>query len=147
MHFLTSTYDDYSNVYPSEPYTNGHESLPPEFFLFLFLFSVAMYALSSWLMAKIFEKTGVAGWKAWVPFYNSAVLLKIGDQSPWWILASFVPVVSIVASVFMIMAVNNINNGFGRGAGSTVLYVFLPIVWLFMLALGSDRWQRRPVHA
>jgi hypothetical protein len=58
-----------------------------------------------------------------------------------------IPLVNIVAAIFMIIAVHNINLKFGRGAGSTVLYVFLPFVWSLIVGLGPDRWKAQPVNA
>lgn len=64
-----------------------------------------MSSRHGWLLGKIFKKAGVEAWKAWVPGYNSYILLELGGQSGWWTLAMFVPLVNIVASVFMVMAV------------------------------------------
>jgi hypothetical protein len=56
--------------------------------LFLLLF-VVYYVLSAFFMMKIFDKAGVQGkWRAWVPVYNSMIMGKLGDLSPWVVLGA-----------------------------------------------------------
>lgn len=114
----------------------------------VFVLSLALYALSSWSLSKVFEKAGVEGWKAWIPVYNYIIIFKLGDQNPLLLLTALIPIAgSIVAGVFSIMAVHRINVKFGRGGGSTVLYVFFPFIWLLIIGLGPDQWRAPPVYA
>jgi len=108
---------------------------------------LAIYALTSWTLGKMFQKAGIEAWKAWVPIYNLIILFKMGDQNPLFVLFMFVPVASIVGTVFMIIAVHNINLKLGRGGGSTALYVFLPFVWMLIVGFGPDRWRAPRVIA
>lgn len=102
------------------------------------------YALSSWMLARIFRKAGVAQWKAWVPVYNLWILLEMGGQAGWWAVLSFVPVINIAALVFSCIAVYHLDAGFGKpGAGWLLLYIFVPIVWLIILAFDSSHWEPR----
>ncbi|GGB14409.1 signal peptidase I [Puia dinghuensis] len=41
---------------------------------------------------KLFEKAGVPGWKAFVPFYNTWVMLTIAGRPRHWVFWQFVPV-------------------------------------------------------
>jgi hypothetical protein len=115
------------------------------FFGFLAVYVVvfaASYVLSSWMLSRIFRKAGVEPWKAWVPFYNVWVLLEMGGQPGWWAILSLVPVASIAALVFLCIAIYHVDAGFGKpDAGWLVLYIFLPCVWLIILAFDDSRWD------
>lgn len=104
-----------------------------------------VYVITAWLLGRVFQKAGVEAWKAWVPFYNSYVLFELGGQSGWWTLAMFVPVLNIVAIVFMVMAVHQINLKFGKDVGFTVLYFFFPVIWTAILAFDGSQWNPRRV--
>lgn len=41
---------------------------------------------------KMFEKAGVAGWKAFLPFYNTWVMLTLAERPRHWVFWQFVPV-------------------------------------------------------
>jgi hypothetical protein len=102
------------------------------------------YALTAWLLSRVFRKAGVERWKAWVPVYNTWVLLELGGQSGWLALLVLVPGANVVAAVFAYIAIYHIDFGFGKpGAGWLVLYIFLPIVWLAILAFDSSHWDPR----
>lgn len=111
---------------------------------FLMLCAALAYVLNGIFLSKIFAKTGAEGWPAWVPIYNSWRLLEIGGQAGWLSLLSLVPGGSIVTLVFIIIAVNTINQGFGKTTGWTVLYFFLPLVWGAYLAYGRTEPWRAP---
>ena len=100
------------------------------------------YALFSWMLARIFRKAGVEPWKAWVPVYNLWVLLEMGGQAGWWAVLTLVPVANVAALVFFCIAIYHLDAGFGKpGAGWLVLYLFLPVVWMIILAFDDSRWD------
>ena len=43
-------------------------------------------------------------WFGWVPILSSWAILKAGDQSPWWIIGLFIPIVNLGAIIFLIIA-------------------------------------------
>lgn len=137
------TYTETPPSYSEEEYANMLLTFDiiSSYGIALLIIGVVLYALNAWLLGKVFQKAGEAGWKAWIPFYSSVILLKMGNQNPWWVLAAFIPVVGIVTIVFMIIAAHSISLKFNRGAGFTVLFVFLPFVWYAILGLGPDRWN------
>lgn len=90
-------------------------------------------------LSAVFAKAGESRWKAWVPIVNSWTLYELGGQGGWWVLLSFLPVLDVIAFVFLIIAIHNVNLRFGRGAGSTVLAVFLFPIWASVLGWGSAR--------
>src|SRR6187200_26343 len=55
----------------------------------IFIFGIAFYVIGSFFLMRVFEKAGVQGkWRAWVPVYQSMVLAKLGDLSPWVMLGA-----------------------------------------------------------
>ncbi|SIR68933.1 DUF5684 domain-containing protein [Microbacterium sp. RURRCA19A] len=121
--------------------------------LFLFLFAIVGYVISAFLLSKVFEKAGVQGkWRAWVPIYNYLVLAKLGDFSPWVILAlvvaSAIPVLQYLSGialfVALIMIAYRVNAKFGRDWPILLLFILGPLgqwIWLGILAFGSNAWN------
>ena len=121
--------------------------------LFGFLFAIVGYLISAFLLSKVFEKAGVQGkWRAWVPVYNYLVLAKLGDLSPWVILAlvvaSVIPILQYLSGlalfVAMIMVAYRVNAKFGREWPILLLFILGPLgqwIWLGILAFGSNPWN------
>lgn len=106
------------------------------------IFAAASYLIVSWFLMRIFRKAGVDGWKAWVPFYNSWVFLELGGQQGWLVLLHLIPGVGIVSTIFSYIASYHIGASFSKpGGGWVVLYIFLPVIWLAILAFDSSRWN------
>lgn len=105
------------------------------------LISLAMYALFSYFTSLIFKKAGVKQWKAWVPIYNSYVLLQIGGQPGWWAFLAFIPVVNIASVVFMYIAMYNVGLKLQKSGAFLLLALFLSPVWIIILAFDSSRWN------
>jgi hypothetical protein len=123
-------------------------------FTFIFLFAIAGYIITSFFLMKIFEKAGVQGkWRAWVPIYNYMIFSKLGDLSPWLILIAFgatillgwVPVigwiVSILPLVVLLLAAWRVGLKLQKEAVWLILFFFLSIVWLGILAFDKSRWN------
>jgi len=119
-----------------------------------FLFAVAAYIIGSWFLMKIFEKAGVQGkWRAWVPFYNTLIFVKLGDLNPWWLLIlwggtvvlGWVPVlgwlIGLAAFLYSLAAAWRIGLKLQKEAVWLVLYFFLAIVWLGINAFDRSRWN------
>ena len=134
-------------MFPTETQANPGDVFAvfmPLIFLYgmLFLYAIATYVLMAIFLSKVFVKTGNEGWPAWVPVYNSWRTLEIVGFPGWIALLAFVPLGNIVTLVYLIMAVNRINKGFGRSVGWTVLYVFLPLIWGAILGYGrTEPWR------
>ena len=122
--------------------------------VFWFIFAIGAYILSSIFLMKIFEKAGVQGkWRAWVPVYNFMVFSKLGDLSPWLILIAigasivlgWIPVigsiVGIAAFVVTLLAAWRVGLKLQKEAVWLILYFFLSIVWLGILAFDKSRWN------
>lgn len=106
--------------------------------LFIFLAVYAVYAI---LLGLVFKKAGVSQGIAWVPIYNNWKTLEIGGQQGFWAVLSLMPIVSLASLVFMYIAFHNINKKLGYDGGMTALAVFLPFIWLLVLALGNNTWN------
>lgn len=61
----------------------------------LFIFIIISLVASLVGLMKIFEKAGQAGWKAFIPFYNAFVWLKIIEKPKWWLIFTFLPFINV----------------------------------------------------
>jgi hypothetical protein len=95
---------------------------------------LGLYAWYGFALSRLFPKLGVAAWKGWVPILNEAEILGSGGVARWNIVFSFIPVVQLYGIYFKAIAVHSIGEQFGKGAGHTVLGVFIPPVWATLLA-------------
>ncbi|WP_164478167.1 large exoprotein [Microbacterium sp. ABRD28] len=123
----------------------------------LLIFALAGYLISAFFLMKIFEKAGVEGkWRAWVPVYNTLVLAKLGDLSPWVMLGAVVgsailsqiPVIGWILSLVAIAVGVIVGWRVGLKLGKDWPYLLLwlipgvgTLIWLGILAFSSDRWN------
>lgn len=114
--------------------------------LFALVFGIAIYVIFALLMGRIFKKAGIESWKAWVPVYNNWVLLELGGQQGFWAVLALIPVVNIVAAVFMYIAMYNIGLKLGKDGAFVLLAIFVPVVWLIWLAVDSSTWKGKPAQ-
>jgi len=122
-------------------------------YFFAFLFSIVGYLITAFLLMRVFDRAGVQGkWRAWVPIYNSMVLAKLGDVTPWaivvLIVANVVPIVNIftgLASLALVVMISlRVNAKFGREWPFLLLFLLGPlgfIIWLGILAFSGNRWN------
>jgi hypothetical protein len=111
-------------------------------------FSLLSYAISSFLLSRIFKKAGIEAWKAWVPFLNIWMFLEIGKQKGWYLLLNFIPVVgSLIFFVFYIMAAYNIGKSLGKDGVFVLLAVFLMPIWYIWLAFDKSTWEGQAATA
>jgi len=111
------------------------------------IFAVGLYVLISVPLAALFKKAGIEPWKAWVPYYSTFTWLELGGQSGWWVLASVVPGAGIVVSILLFIGMWSTGKAFGKDVGMLVLGILLPVVWLFILGFGSDKYQPERIAA
>ncbi|HAM26105.1 MAG TPA: hypothetical protein DCP11_05185 [Microbacteriaceae bacterium] len=112
-------------------------------FVLVYLVVIAgVYALVAWMLSRVFQKAGVVAWKAWVPVFNYWVFFEMGGQLGWIALLGIVPGVNIVAVVFACIAAWHVGSAFQKpGAGWLLLYIFLPVVWIAIVAFDSSKWE------
>jgi len=108
-------------------------SLIGAFFMdILVLFFVIMLE-AQW---KIFKKAGKEGWAAFVPIYNTFVMLDIIGKPGIWFLFLCIPFVNII---FAIMVVNGLAKRFSKGAEYTLGLLFLPFIFYPLLGLSHEQ--------
>jgi signal peptidase I len=66
---------------------------------------LAIYLLTMVLLYgglyKLFEKAGVPGWKALIPFYNYFVWVKITGRPRWWFYVSLIPIINMIVLLLL----------------------------------------------
>ncbi|MCV6629052.1 MAG: DUF5684 domain-containing protein, partial [Flavobacteriaceae bacterium] len=86
---------------------------------------------------KIYTKAGQKGWQALIPIYRFLVWLKIIKKPEYWILLLFLPIVSIVYSIWM---VNLLAKRFGKNESYTLGLLFLPFIFYPRLGFGPEEY-------
>ncbi|MDB9343349.1 DUF5684 domain-containing protein [Nodularia spumigena] len=98
-----------------------------------------MYLFGSYCFYKIYEKLGAKNaWFAWIPCLSTWIMYKEGDQSPWWIIGFFIPIVNFVAEIFLLLALIKIVQKLGKNPW-LILLMIVPLVnfvVLYNLAFG-----------
>ena len=103
--------------------------------------SIAVYVVTALGLSRMFGKAGLEGWRAWIPVLNTITFLELGGYRALWVIALLIPGVNIVGAVILCLALNNINRGFGRGGGFTVLGILVSPVWVLILGFGKATWN------
>jgi len=91
---------------------------------------------------KLFAKAGKPGWASIVPIYNTIVMIEMAGKPIWWIILLFIPVVNIVISIIIMIG---LAKNFGRGTGTAIGLIFLPMIFLLILGFGSAEYK--PIEA
>lgn len=128
-------------TYTSTPSTTVVE-LDPAMLLTImmiaFLFFLAIYIFMALTYAALFKKAGEAGWKGWVPIYNTWTLNEIAGRPGWWALLNFIPFVGLVTTIISLV---DLVKSFGKDTAYVLLLIFLPIIGFPILAFGSSRYN------
>jgi hypothetical protein len=104
---------------------------------FVLLIEIALLALIIIGLWKLFSKAGKPGWASVIPVYNTCMLIDIAGKPIWWFLLLLIPVVNIVIGVLVMIG---LAKNFGRGAGTVIGLIFLPMIFLLILGFGSARY-------
>lgn len=80
---------------------------------------------------KIFGKAGQSKWASLVPIYNTYVLIKAAGLAGWYFALYFIPVANIYATI---RVKYDLTKRFGYGSGMALLYIFIPIIPMFVFA-------------
>jgi hypothetical protein len=131
-----------NDIYSVDTSNAAANAVAAGLFMFALLFLIVTYIVVSIMLARIFRKAGVAGWKAWVPVYNTWITLELGDQKGWWSLLLLVPIVNLVATVFLYIAMYNIGLRLGKEGYFVLWAIFLPLVWYAWLAFDKSTWNK-----
>jgi hypothetical protein len=117
---------------------------------------IGFYVVCAIFYMKLFAKANVPAWKAWVPVVNGWKFLELGGYPGALALLAFAGIIpfigwigSIVALVFYCMAAYQIGLKLSKDGVWVVLYIFLSIVWLGIVALDRSTWNDslgKPAH-
>ena len=105
-------------------------------FLVVELVLIAIVIIGLW---KLFEKAGKPGWAAVIPIYNTCMLIDIAGKPIWWILLMFIPFVNLVVGILVMV---ELAKKFGRGTGTAIGLIFLPMLFLLILGFGSAEYNK-----
>ena len=97
---------------------------------------MALMTFSGW---KVFEKAGEPGWAAIVPIYNTITMLKISGKPWWWIFLFFIPLLNLILAI---VALASFCGAYGKGVRFVVGMIFLPFIFLPILAFGDAKYRR-----
>ncbi|WP_421742749.1 DUF5684 domain-containing protein [Cellulomonas sp.] len=96
------------------------------------------YLIGAFALFGIFKKAGEPTWQAFVPIWNTIVLLKVAGKPLWWIVLFLIPIVNIV---ILVLLYQGLSTAFGHGTGFTVGLFFLPIIFLYILGYDSNPYR------
>ena len=131
-----------ASSYQEPTLTDGESAIiAGSVFFFVFLIFIVSYAIHAFLLGRIFKKAGIEQWIAWVPFYNIWKTLQLGGQQGFWAVLMIIPFVSIVASIFLYIAMYNIGLKLQKDGWFVLLAIFFPIVWYAWLAFDGSKWN------
>ena len=102
------------------------------------VFGLAIAVVMIVAMWKLFEKAGKPGWGCLIPFYNNYCLFDMAFGNGWLFLLMFLPIVNFI---ILIMLFFKLAKAFGKGIGFGFGLLFLSIVFLPILGLGSAEYD------
>jgi len=87
--------------------------------IIFFLIVQLIHGLGTW---KLYEKAGRKRWEAFVPIYNSIILMKIINRPTWWTVLLFIPIINLI--MFPVIWVETLRS-FGKNSTTdTLLGIF-----------------------
>ncbi|SFG26762.1 DUF5684 domain-containing protein [Oribacterium sp. WCC10] len=133
------------------------------------IFLLALLAIEIFARWKIFEKAGIPGWSALIPFYSDYCMFKLAWKKDYFWLFLIIEILTIVCEFIKRLRIQGDNITSTVGAGlSLVLFIFtlflyinlarkfghgiafgvgtkiFPYIFLMILALGDDRYLGNP---
>jgi hypothetical protein len=100
--------------------------------LILILIIIVPILISFW---KLFEKAGKPGWAILLPFYNIIVQLEIIRKPWWWAILICIP---FIGFIWHIWSLNLFIKSYGKNEGFTLGCLFLPFIFLPILAFDKS---------
>jgi len=96
------------------------------------------YLLYAFALVGVFRKADEPVWQAFIPIWNSIILIKISGRPIWWIILLLIPIVNLVVAILIL---HGLSTSFGHGAGFTVGLFFLSLIFLFILGYDSTTYR------
>ncbi len=102
----------------------------------MFLVYIPIIVLMVAAMWKLFTKAGKPGWAALVPIYSTIVSLEMVGMPLWWLAIAI-----FIGPVYMVFFCINLAKSFGKDTTYALGLIFLPIIFVPMLAFGKSQYQ------
>ena len=119
-------------------------SSPPTFNPLPTIISLVLCVFVLVCMWIVFRKAGKPGWAAIVPFYNLYVLFDITWGSGMRFLLLLIPIYNIILGI---QTQVRLARAFGKSGGFAAGLVFLPYIFIPLLAFGKETYQGVRVKA
>ena len=105
----------------------------PKLYLMITAGVLGLFCLLIWISwFKIFTKTGQAGWKALVPFFNIFIFTKIVQKPIWWI------IIYLILPVGWFFSALQISKVFDKKIIFAIGLIIFPFVFYPILAFGKS---------
>jgi signal peptidase I len=99
--------------------------------LIIFFIALLLFILPAFGLQKLFVKAGEKGWKAWVPLYNTWVMLDIAKRPKHWFFWQFIPVVGWFITIGILIEFVKVFGKFKfREHAATVFSAGLYFAWM-----------------
>ena len=134
-------------------------------FAAIFALGVIRYLLTAIGYSKMYRKAGEAGWKAFIPVYNTynnykiswngklffltaALYILVTALSNSAMLAAQLAVIAAGIALIVIIAKQNVKMAklFGKGAGTGIALMFFPGITSLILGLGKAEFQAEMIE-
>ncbi len=122
--------------------------------LVLVLIQLLILLLPAFGLSIMFEKANVPGWKAFVPFYNTWVMLDLAKRPKHWVYWQFIPIVGwfISMGIYIEFVKTFGKFKFYEHALAALLPVFIFLIWdsikqIVLSALKEQRNIKNPFPA
>lgn len=105
---------------------------------FFAIYAIVVLAVAAFMivcMWKIFSKAGQPGWASIIPFYNSYVLFDIAWGNGLLFLLMLVPAANTIIAIILYV---KLSQAFGYSGAFAVGLIFLPIIFIPVLAFGNN---------
>lgn len=119
-------------------------SSPPAYNPVFTIISLVLCVFVLVCMWIVFRKAGKPGWAAIVPFYNLYVLFDITWGNGMRFLLLLIPIYNIILSI---QTQVRLAKAFGKSGGFAAGLIFLPYIFIPLLAFGKETYQGVPVKA
>ena len=136
--FVSRLFSGYETVYYGneiETHFNLMLTVWPLVISIIIALTLIMMA-SMWI---IFEKAGEKGWSSLIPFHSFYCMLRMANKPNWWMILYLNPITNIVVSIW---AMNRIVKRLGYNEGHTVGIVFFPMIFLPIVGLGDNEFNK-----
>ena len=101
-------------------------------FIFFLLVQI-IHGLGTW---KLYEKAGRKSWEAFIPIYNSIVLMKIINRPTWWTLLLFIPIINLI--LFPVVWVETLRSFGKNSTADTLLGIFTCGLYIYYINYTQD---------